>query len=379
MLHSFLVLFSAVIINITKAADCTNSFDCALYGECNNGICECDVGWKGKHCTTLDTLPIAMNSGFNYTTNTWGGSPIQIMNPSTNQATYYMLATLIGKGDPEYVWCTQATIDLAQSSTPQGPYKHIESIINPTTVNCTGVINPVIIAMANNAGYLLYYTCAQCHNDTNDKVRCEDPSYCPNSLRVSYTNNNDLSVMSSWIHKEYPLFTPMNNWEGGIADNPGPVIINNNNSILMAYRGADDTGVGLVSAAKWDQQPYVRDDGGNLLFPGISGLEDPFIWRSTKGYHMLLHSFNGNYPQNTDAGVIAWSMDGFNWTLNKPGEGVYGHVLNYQDGMNLTCTRREEPKLLFDVEKDLPIYLANVCYYGNDEIFVSMVPIKTSN
>ena len=143
----------------------------------------------------------------------------------------------------------------------------------------------------------------------------------------------------------------------------------------MAYRGAFDTGVGLVSAAKWDQDPYIRDDDGNLLFPGVNGLEDPFIWKSSMGYHMLLHSFN--QPQNTDVGTIAWSVDGFNWTLNAKGEGVYGHVLNYQDGTDLTCTRREEPKLLFDVDKNIPIYLANVCYYGNDQIFVSMVPIKT--
>lgn len=362
----------SLFIAIYAASDCTTSFDCALYGECVNGSCQCGTGWKGPHCTTLDTLPIPSNSGFNYSVNTWGGSPIQIMDK------YYMLATLIGKGDPEYVWCTQATIALAESSTPSGPYKYVESIINSSTVNCIGVINPVIISMANNDGYLLYYTCAQCHDDSNDNVTCENPAYCPNSLRVSYINNTDLSDISSWIHKEYPLFTPnatAGNWEGGIADNPGPVIVNNNNSILMAYRGAFDTGVGLVSASKWDQDPYIRDDNGNLLFPGVNGLEDPFIWKSSMGYHMLLHSFN--QPQNTDVGTIAWSVDGFNWTLNAKGEGVYGHILSYQDGTTLTCTRREEPKLLFDVAKNIPIYLANVCYYGNDQIFVSMVPIKT--
>ena len=83
------------------------------------------------------------------------------------------------------------------------------------------------------------------------------------------------------------------------------------------------------------------------------------------GYHMLLHSMNRHVA--TDIGVIAWSIDGLSdWTLSAVGEGAYGPVFKYV----------EEPKLLFDIEKSLPIYLANVCSYGNDKMFVSMVPIK---
>ena len=372
MFNSVWLVCILVVSVIDGASNCTTPFDCALYGECINGACICETGWKGPHCTTLDLLPTPLNSGFNYTINTWGGSPIQIKDK------YYMLATLLGEGTPLYIWCTQGTVALAQSSTPQGPYEYIESIINSTTVNCTGVINPVIIPMANNEGYLLYYTCAQCFNDTDNSQKCSDPNYCINSLRVSYTNNTDLSDIPSWVHQEYPIFMPNasnGSWEGGIADNPGPVIINNNNSILLAYRGAHDTGVGLVIATKWDQNPYIRVNDGNVLFPGVSGLEDPFIWKSSMGYHMLLHSING--PSATDLGTIAWSLDGYNWNLNAIGEGAYGPTFSYVDGANFTCGRREEPKLLFDVDKNVPISLANVCYYGNDQIFVSMVPIKT--
>ena len=150
MSKTFYSLFAILSLFLAchNTSACSTSFDCALYGECVSGSCECETGWKGPHCTTLDTLPVPLDSGFNYTVNTWGGSPIQIMDK------YYMLATLIGKGDPEYVWCNQATIALAESSTPAGPYNYVESIINSSTVNCTGVINPVIISMANNDGYL---------------------------------------------------------------------------------------------------------------------------------------------------------------------------------------------------------------------------------
>ena len=360
---------------------CNSSFDCALSGDCTNGECICDPGWKGPHCTTFDLLPTPSNSGFHNINATWGGSPIE-----TSNGNIYMLATIIGTGSPGLVWCTHGTIAIAQAvnnSSPAGPYKVITSLINHGSVHCTGVINPVIIATnSSTPTYILYYSCGNCHNDPNSTINCEDPVYCNNTLRMSYTTNPDLTDLNSWIHVQSDLFEPnFTNWENGINDNPGPVIFRDtSDGVLLSYRagGSGKHSISLVMSGSnnFKNIPYTHENNGNILFINDSrsqSLEDPFIWKTERGYHMLMH-YLGSSDQDSDVGTIAWSIDGLSWRLNQLGEGAYNHTLVYENGTNFNCQHREEPKLL--IQNDKPTYLANVCYYNHRSGFVAMAPIN---
>ena len=64
----------------------------------------------------------------------------------------------------------------------------------------------------------------------------------------------------------------------------------------------------------------------NAILPGAHGCEDPFLWRSQRGYHMLLHNFQG--PQGPSA--MAFSVDGREWHLGA--ETPFNCTLAFTDG-----------------------------------------------
>ena len=92
-------------------------------------------------------------------------------------------------------------------------------------------------------------------------------------------------------------------------------------STIVAYRGTkcccdeligawSNTGeheletVGLLRAPSWDG-PYTRD--GVPLFGEGSDNEDPFLWTSTRGVHMLMHSQDNSHHNHERRGAYAVS------------------------------------------------------------------------
>lgn len=96
-----------------------------------------------------------------------------------------------------------------------------------------------------------------------------------------------------WRRLDEPVLSGCNStWEGGMVANPG-VLVQPNGTLLMAYRGLNDKGVGMAVAHTWDG-PFERlNDGAAVLGPASAlhsaVAEDMFMWRTTRGIEMLFH------------------------------------------------------------------------------------------
>ena len=71
-----------------------------------------------------------------------------------------------------------------------------------------------------------------------------------------------MSLNGPWERPAQPVLTgaPAPSWEGGMVANPG-VVVTANDSLLMAYRGLNDRGIGMAVSPRWDQ-PFTRLNGG---------------------------------------------------------------------------------------------------------------------
>lgn len=85
-------------------------------------------------------------------------------------------------------------------------------------------------------------------------------------------------------------------------------------------------------------------------------IQDPFIWRTSRGYHLLLHSL-GRAPGSSGgstqgAGGLAYSKDGLEWTWVNGSDSLQGAVyspnVTWSDGTKDGLTRRQAPYLYID-------------------------------
>ena len=63
--------------NTSASCNATDPNRCFGNGDCNGGLCVCDVGWRGSQCSQLDLLPAkraAHGLPLNSRMPTWGGS-----------------------------------------------------------------------------------------------------------------------------------------------------------------------------------------------------------------------------------------------------------------------------------------------------------------
>lgn len=88
--------------------------------------------------------------------------------------------------------------------------------------------------------------------------------------------------------------------------------------------------------------------------------EDPFIWTSERGWHLLVHNY-----QAPPAGLSAYgySKDGIDWTLSTVPP--YNWTIHYTDGTSANLNKYERPKLFFDDQSGAALYLINGARSGN--------------
>merc|ERR1719331_1183990 len=69
----------------------------------------------------------------------------------------------------------------------------------------------------------------------------------------------------------------------------------------------------VATAPQWNGEYTRRSDLGPLVRHCAGcGAEDPFIWRSRRGYHLLLHTLGGG--GGGAVGGVAFSKDGLTWS-----------------------------------------------------------------
>jgi hypothetical protein len=81
----------------------------------------------------------------------------------------------------------------------------------------------------------------------------------------------------------------------------------------------------------------------------IGKYEDPMLWRSSRGFHLLTHDKLGQYPAwYNDHGGYWYSADGHDW--HGPVESAYNTTVEWKGGAaatNTTLSSRQRPFLFF--------------------------------
>jgi len=160
------------------------------------------------------------------------------------------------------------------------------------------------------------------------------------------------------------------------GDNPAPWINPTTGEVRVLYRsdsnGGDERGyhvaslIGQLSAPHWtgNYTPLTKFDGPVSAphYP-IEENEDPFLWRSRRGWHALFHactwtdSRGAHFPAAKWAGRYAFSADdGMTWNFSPVP--AYNASIRFANGTVKVFSRMERPFLLFD-ENGAPTHLFN--------------------
>ena len=124
-------------IIVACADTCKTSLDCSLNGACGaGGVCECDQGWTGRCCGSLNLAPVDYaNTGGGYrhpSTSTWGGNIFR--NASTGRFSM-LIAEMKPAGTPTdpgagscglTTWGSNSQITHVEASSLGGPYTRKE-------------------------------------------------------------------------------------------------------------------------------------------------------------------------------------------------------------------------------------------------------------
>ena len=207
---------------------------------------------------------------------------------------------------------------------------------------------------------------ANCTPSSSSTDNTIPPTFDPTNLQ--FTHGAELVEM-------HTSSSPYGPWE--------PVIVNGNNNL---FNGTNPSPYifpnGTIYVASHNNEGLTISNATSYLGPYTEGItvityadygdnytfEDPFLWYDTNAniWRVLLHMYNrsdtrdqfrvGGYGQSLTSNVYG------PWILQTDSEPAYTTFIELDNGTNITLSRRERPKLLFDNITNEPRYLyTGVC------------------
>lgn len=296
---------------------------------------------------------------------------------------YYLFASVNLHGTLADWWNTSVIVS-ATSSSPAGPYHWDRKSIaikprrrGPGRFDSVAVQNPVVVRLKRGAGFVIYYAGSN----------LTTPHYGMNNSAIMAAFSRSLD--GPWEVLDRPVLTPftsVESWEAGAVCNPA-AFVHKDNSVTLAYRGYwDNNGVAFAWAPSW-RGPFSRLYGGSGLFAERPTLEDPFLFTTPRGFHVLMHYFKadnctapGRCPlvgNHAFANKVPRLLPGNAGAANgadvefylTPDRGLraggYGlGPIAFANGSNITFSHREEPKMLLEWSDEandyVPTHLFNV-------------------
>eukprot|EP01084_Bolivina_argentea_P142152 249728_1 len=350
-----LIIIFVIIQHIQniRGDPCSTDEDCYLRGECQNSKCICDHWAKGANCAYLNLAPADKNrQGYLNTTaggyNSWGGRPIKVNN------TYHLFAAEMENHCTLNGWTKVSQVVRAESTNHLGPYK-MKQLIFPTFAH-----NPQI-TQAIDGTYLLYYIGVPNNQTTNctsnatsnqvDNELITDWNMIKADDNTSYPWPSGGPIRLGWsksIYGPWKTKTIVDSVEWHTSTNPSPYIYDNGTVLLVVARRWCDNMVNGKCTKNHKDTWLMYADEWNGTYKNISNqwninhmnAEDPYIFRTKRGFHMLLHA------GGPSEGFFGYSLDGINWT--EVNIDSFNQNLTYNDGTNQQLCRRQRPQLLLD-------------------------------
>ncbi len=271
----------------------------------------------------------------------WGSSVIK-----DEEGSYHMYASRWPKEYPFHPgWMVASEIVHAVSDTPEGPYE-FQSVALPARGaqywDGRATHNPSVTKHKDT--YVLFYT-----GITHPFAELDDPGSL--DLESHYTtlarSNKRIGIATSkspygpWERRDAPVLdTQPDTFYSFLTSNPSPWI-NEDGSVVLIFKsrayGRDRfpfQSSMMIGAAKAPQfeGPYTVVGDEPVLGEHKGGVvEDPFLWRDEKGYHMLAKDMRGRISGRAHDGVLLHSEDAVTW---KPNENplAYSKTVTFRNG-----------------------------------------------
>jgi hypothetical protein len=351
---------------------CVDAIDCSLAGECTNGTCVCDGWTHGKRCEILNLLPAdpahlgyRNSSGYN----SWGGASIEY-----NGQWYLFASQVINKCPLNGYWDGGSTaVRGVSKSGPTGPFTDIETIIPRMAHN----VKPF---QAPDGTWLIYYIgepdsgnpgkYANCTRKNSSLLADFEPlprqtagpvmiasAASPDAPPSEWKLHGPLTDSVAWhsatnrtlfqnvfeiaaIYSEYACVA--------LVFAASPIFFKNGSVLLAVSRAWGAVSKGscggkrnvLMTADSW-KGPYKNVSWTKSCETAIPSGEDPDLFRTKRGYHMLNHNTG---PGST---LLYFSVDGLhNWTKAE-GENAFNQTVRWINGSTTTVCRRQRPQIAF--------------------------------
>ncbi len=302
---------------------CKDALGCGLNGECHDGVCSCDKGWRGAVCGELDLQPVDKTEVgllINGTT-TWGGTPIVTSDIHSGEKTYHLFAEYMVLNCPLRNWANNSQIVHATSKSALGPFGVKSVALEPFHHN----VGAARLSHDNQSSWLIYST--GCRVWTSTLPNCSSgklepaphppspldrmPSGCTGMTPVApwmpYRNlcldgRIRLSRASSpdgpWTDQKLPVLQPQRNSWDPFTTNAAPLVLPNG-SVALVYRGFNVTGTDAI---------------GNLRC--TRNLQIVLTWRLTTHYFFRIrgsreHLIHFQFRVNRNRVFADWTR----WTI----------------------------------------------------------------
>ena len=258
-------------------------------------------------------------------------------------------------------WMVSSEIVHAVSDTAVGPYLFSDAALgkrSPEYWDGCSQHNPNIFKHGDT--YVLYYMGST--HPFGEPLEHADEVNMNTKYSIVGRSNKRIGVATSkspygpWTRPDSPTMTPKpGTFYSFLVSNPTPVIHEDGSVLLMfkcreyndkfPYHGTMKIG---VAKAPHYAGPYeVVVDEPIFSEDRFGVVEDPFIWKDKKGYHMLAKDQHASVGGVFHAGILAHSDNGIDWRLDA-NPTAYTKRIQWSDGRDEQMGQLERVQGLFE-------------------------------
>jgi hypothetical protein len=286
-------------------------------------------------------LPAPVNGGFSMEGYwVWGSSVVE-----GEDGLYHMFVSRWPKHLPFHPgWMIASEIVHCTSKTPEGPYQ-----FSDVTLPARGsqywdgrsTHNPRITKYKDT--YILFYM-----GSTHPFDEVKDPKALTleSPWATVARSNKRIGIATSkspygpWERRDAPVLdTKPGTFYSFLTSNPAPVIHEDGRVLLVfkarAYKDAfpfqGDMSIGVATAPSFEGPYSVASKEPIFSKDHFGEVEDPFVWKDEKGYHMIVKDQRGGITGKKHSGLIAHSTDGITWKPDKDPL-AYTKTIHWSDG-----------------------------------------------
>lgn len=297
----------------------------------------------------------------------WGSSIVK-----GDDGKYHMFVSRFPKKLPFHPgWMVASEIVHAVSDIPQGPYRFSDIALPARGAQYwdgRSTHNPRILKQ-NGKYYLIYMGSTHPFAEPTYAQLTLDSPWCT----VARANKRiGLAVADSpygpWKRLDEPILkTQPGTFYSFLTSNPSP-IIQEDGSVLMIFKGRHYTNnyehsamsLGIAYAPAIEGPYHVLNNNQPIFeVDGQGEAEDPFLWKDTKGYHILFKDHVAKFTGERGGGVMAHSENGIQWTVDKAPK-AYSRTIEWEDGKVEMQGQLERPFIFFENGKPTYIFFATM-------------------